>query len=118
MTRLGFAIVIVSATLAVGAGATATPSGLFGVVTAGPTTPVCVAGRPCTKPAAGVVLTFSRAGAPVVRATTHSDGSYRLRLAPGLYAVRASVGRLGPATVRVRTGAARRVDFSIDTGIR
>jgi hypothetical protein len=113
-------IAVVSAALAAGsaAQATATPSGLFGVVTAGPTTPVCIAGRPCTKPASGVVLTFSLAGTAGARATARPDGSYRVRLAPGLYAARASYGRLEPATVRVRAGAMRRVDFSIDTGIR
>jgi hypothetical protein len=79
---------------------------------------VCIAGRPCSKPAAGVVLTFSRAGRAAARATARANGSYRARLAPGLYAARASYGRLEPATVRVGPGAMRRVDFSIDTGIR
>jgi hypothetical protein len=125
MNRTATAMGVLLAGLAVASGAEgATGTGLFGLVTRGPTAPVCVAGRPCSKPAAGTVLVFSRGGS-AVHATARADGTYRVRLAPGVYAVRAASGGLAtgsgglePASVRVRPGSARRVDFSIDTGIR
>jgi hypothetical protein len=110
---LAAALVAVSA-----AGTTNVQSGLFGIVTRGPITPICVADEPCTAPAAGVVLVFTRGGADVAHATTRSNGTYRANLAPAVYAVRASGRRLEPMSVRVRPGTMRRVDFSIDTGIR
>jgi hypothetical protein len=120
MSRAASVIAVLCASLAAASGASATTSGsgLFGVVTRGPTAPVCVAGRPCSAPAAGAVIVFSRGGSAVARAIARTDGSYRVRLAPGVYAVRATSGQLVPASVRVRAGGARRIDFSIDTGIR
>jgi len=47
-----------------------------------------------------------------------ADGSYRVRLAPGTYVVRSLSGRIEPTTARVSSNRMRRVDFSIDTGIR
>jgi hypothetical protein len=105
------------------AGAATTPSGLRGLVTRGPIMPVCVAGQPCDAPAKNVTLVFSRYGRVVRRATTNDQGRYRVRLTPGLYAVRLQVkqqiGRgLQPERARVAPARFRRVDFSIDTGIR
>ena len=92
-------------------------SGLYGTVMRGPISPTCVAEQPCDAPAAGVVLVFSRGGVVVARVRTHGNGSYRIRLAPGRYAV--TGGRdLQPSAVRVLRGRFRRVEFSIDTGIR
>jgi hypothetical protein len=116
MTRVAV-VAAIFATLPVLGAHGASGSGLFGVVTRGPTTPVCAVEQPCTRPAAGALLVFSRGGS-TVRVTVRADGSYRVRLAPGLYAARTSSGRLEPASVRVRAGTTRRVDFSIDTGIR
>jgi hypothetical protein len=96
----------------------ATSGGLFGVVTRGPVSPVCIAGRPCSEPAPGVVLVFSRGGTDVARVTTRRNGTYRLQLAAGSYAVRSSVRRTTPTSVRVKPATTTRVDFSIDTGIR
>jgi hypothetical protein len=98
-----------------------TGSGLYGVVMRGPIAPVCVAEQPCSKPAAGVKLFFTRKGT-VTSVVTSSLGRYRIALAPGTYAVRAGtttgIGRgLEPRTVAVRTGWKRQA-FSIDTGIR
>jgi hypothetical protein len=97
-------------------------SGLHGVVTRGPTTPVCQVGTPCSEPAVGAVLVFSRAGVVTARARAGAGGRYAVRLLPGLYTVRISppqrIGGLAPRQVRVRTGASGRVDFAIDTGIR
>jgi protocatechuate 3,4-dioxygenase beta subunit len=74
------------------------------------------------RPAAGVVLTFSRAGRVRARATTGAEGTYRVTLAPGAYGVRVThpsdVRRLNPATVRVVGGQSLRVTFYMDTGIR
>ena len=52
---------------------------------------------------------------------TRKDGSYRIRLAPGVYAVRralATVRPVEPDTARAPVGRFARVDFKIDTGIR
>jgi hypothetical protein len=93
---------------------------LHGVVMRGPTKPVCEMTTPCSEPAAHVKLVFHRPGVDVV-ATTDAHGRYFVRLRRGTYTVRiAPVPRIGrgiePATVVVR--AARRADFTIDTGIR
>jgi hypothetical protein len=90
---------------------------LYGAVTIGPTTPVCQAGVPCEKPGAQVKLTFTRAG-HTFAATTDGAGKYRLKLAPGIYAVRASAGMsMRPHNINVRAPSTH-LDFSIDTGIR
>ena len=120
MARIAAALAALSAGFGLAAaseGATAN-SGLFGVVTRSPVTPTCIAEQPCSKPVSGAVLVFSRDGADVARVTTRRRGVYRVQLAAGVYAVRCSIRRLAPTSVRVRPGTMRRVDFSIDTGIR
>jgi hypothetical protein len=120
------AVVVVSALallFAAGANATARPSGLYGVVTRGPITPVCVAELPCSAPAPNVTLLFSRNDHVVGRVVTDAFGRYRLRLPSGLYIVRRPAAalidrRLDPSRVRVYRGKFGRIDFSIDTGIR
>lgn len=96
-------------------------SGLTGVVMRGPITPVCREGVPCEAPAK-VTLVFSRPGHQAARVHTRADGSYRVRLAPGRYAVqtteRAFERRVEPARVTVLRGRFARADFRIDTGIR
>ena len=103
--------------------ATAVRSGLYGVATRGPISPVCVVELPCDEPASHVTFAFSRNGDVVGRAVTDVDGRYRVHLPAGLYTVRrVSVTgidrRLDPNEVRVRPRRFVRVDFSIDTGIR
>jgi hypothetical protein len=95
-------------------------SGLHGTVSRGPVTPVCVAEQPCSEPVAGATLQFrSSSGRLVGHTVTRSDGSYRIALPPGLYAVKAASGRsLDPHTARVKPLRFRHVDFFIDTGIR
>jgi hypothetical protein len=97
-------------------------SGLHGVVTRGPTTPVCQVGKPCTEPAVGAVLVFAHDGKVAARVRTGTGGRYTVSLQPGLYAVRVSppqrIGGLKPSQVRVRSGSSGLVDFQIDTGIR
>ena len=116
-------VALAAVVVASSAGAATTPAGLRGLVARGPIAPVCVAGQPCSAPAKNVVLVFSRNGRVVRRVTTNEKGRYRVALAPGLYAVRLktrqSIGRgLEPAHARVVANRFRRVDFSIDTGIR
>jgi hypothetical protein len=108
---------------AAGAGTARVSSGLKGIVTRGPITPVCVVEQPCSEPARNVTLLFSRNARVVGRAVTDGEGRYRVRLPAGLYSVRRAIAatidrRLEPDQARVRAGRFTRVDFSIDTGIR
>jgi Protein of unknown function (DUF1416) len=113
------AVVIAWVALVAAAGAHATTTtGLHGIVMRGPISPVCVAEQPCSEPAVGAVLLFSREGTVVARVKVGSEGRYRVFLRPGVYAVRALHQRLDPTSARVHTGRPTRTDFSIDTGIR
>jgi hypothetical protein len=106
------------------AAASASPSGLYGTVRAGPTQPVCVADEPCDK-AVRVKLVFSRlaTGEEAARTRSTAAGRFRLRLPAGYYKVR-TVERIGidrniePRRVRVRADRFSRIVFRIDTGIR
>ncbi len=98
-------------------------SGLHGTVTRGPTTPVCRVGVPCSAPAVGAVLVFSRTGHTPARVRAGAGGLYSIRLAPGYYTVTiGQMPRIGfgirPNQVHVTRGSFARLDFSIDTGIR
>jgi hypothetical protein len=111
------ALLLPGLTLPVVAGATL-PSGLHGHVRIGPTTPVCRVDIPCSKPAAGVTISFTR-NARVTRVKTGLKGGYSVRLAPGRYRVRSNVGlSIRPAEARVVEGKVLSLNFSIDTGIR
>lgn len=100
------------------------PSGLWGVVRRGPTTPVCISGRPCSAPAPNLTLLFSRGGVIAARATTNGQGAYRVRLRPATYTVAVKeavrpIGRgLKPGTAHVIASHYSRQDFMLDTGIR
>jgi Carboxypeptidase regulatory-like domain len=95
---------------------------LHGTVLAAPAAPVCMPRVPCLRPAAGVVLAFSRGGVVQARATTAADGSYRVRLVPGTYGVRVTrpsgVRRVNPATITLSADQVKRVTFYLGTGIR
>jgi hypothetical protein len=89
----------------------------------GPITPVCKIGVPCERPVAGLVLEFKRAGRVVARVKTTAQGSYRVRLRAGTYAVTTTPPRrigtgLTPKSVRVRKARMARRDFHLDTGLR
>ncbi len=103
-------------------GSTSSTSGLHGVVRRGPITPICVAGQRCDAPARHFTLLFSRNGRVAGRTTTNARGRYRIRLAPGRYAVRIGRGgrfkRPDPDVARVKAGVLIRVAFHLDTGIR
>jgi hypothetical protein len=121
----GFVTVLAVLVTAGSSGAATSSSGLRGLVTRGPIAPVCAVEQPCSEPAKDVTLVFSRNGRVVRRTRTNDQGRYRVALAPGLYAVRLPTGQrltigrgLEPTRARVVSGRFRRVDFSIDTGIR
>ena len=88
----------------------------------GPVTPVCMAEVPCSRPAAGIVLAFSRKGRARAHVTTAKDGTYRVMLFAGTYGVRvthpSNTRPIKPASVTVDAGRIKRVNFYIDTGIR
>lgn len=112
------ALVLTAAALAASA-----HSGLYGTVTRGPTKPVCEVGTPCTAPAVGARLVFSRGGVAAATVVTGKGGRYRIGLRPGSYTVRAgaklTIGRgLEPHAVVVPRGRFLRANFTIDTGIR
>lgn len=111
--------------LALGGGAAiggTNATGLQGYVKRGPTRPVCRIGVPCTEPARGVKLIFSRSGTTVATTTTNKKGWYRLTLRSGRYTVRTN--KRGheavpqPRAVTVPTSTVRRRDFMLDTGLR
>jgi hypothetical protein len=120
MCRLGLLIAIALLVPAAATDAAGTATGLHGTVSSG--RPVCIEGRSCTQPAAGVVLVFRRDRETVVRATTQANGTYRLQLRRGLYRVFVEGGRpiarITPSTVRVVPGRVRRIDFALDRGLQ
>jgi len=123
MTRL--VALAAFATLALGlgsAGGSTSATGLRGYVKRGPTMPVCRVGVPCTEPARGVNLIFSRSGKVAATTVTNKKGVYRVTLRAGRYTVRTN--KRGPEwtpqprTASVQTSTVRRRDFLLDTGIR
>jgi hypothetical protein len=77
-----------------------------------------VQGQPCSAPARGLRLTFSKGGSVIARVKTGDDGSYRVELPAGRYFVVGGAQPLRPQHVRVPDGRFRHVDFAIDTKIR
>lgn len=94
-------------------------TGLRGLVTRGPVTPVCLEGVPCSAPAKHVRVTFVRAGV-AKSVVTGSNGRYSVVLAAGKYAVRFPSSQFGfrPRSVLVVSGRMSTRNFSLDTGIR
>jgi carboxypeptidase family protein len=99
------------------------PSGLSGVVLAGPACPgPARIESPCPdRPAPGVALVFIRDGAQAAGTTTFADGRFRIDLPPGTYTIRGAGN--GFPIVRelvVTVPPDRHVDVTVhaDTGIR
>jgi hypothetical protein len=89
---------------------------LFGTVARGPGGACPSTEQPCSIPASGITLSFSREGSPAVSATTNATGHYRVRLPAGRYSVEGTQP-LKPRHVEVPAGGSRRIDFSVDTKI-
>ncbi len=109
-------------TLAVDAVASSPPN-VRGALMRGPVAPVCIEGKPCDAPAAGVVLVFESDGSEVKRVTTGVAGRFALRLRPGAYLVRTlakpSLGStLRPVRFRVPRRGVAVLRLHIDSGIR
>ena len=117
--RLVLLVALGALAFASSAYAAGTATGLRGTVVAD--RPVCIEGRPCSRPATGVVLVFRRNGV-TARATTGANGTYRVSLRRGLYAVSVAGGppiaRVTPSAVRVLPGRVARVDFELDRGLQ
>ena len=94
-------------------------SGLTGVVSRGPTTPVCRVDVPCSKPYANALVVFTSA-VVTRRVRTDEKGGYRVGLTPGRYGVRVAGAQFGwkPLFAVVPRGRYARVDIFVDTGIR
>jgi hypothetical protein len=94
-------------------------NGLYGVVTRGPTTPVCQVGVPCSAPYGHSTLVFSRTGI-TQRVTTDAKGKYRIGLAPGRWSLRVKDAHFGwrPTAVWVPKGRYAKLNVFVDTGIR
>ena len=121
MQSMRFAVSLIGVMCLLGGAAqgSTVKSGLYGKVTRGPITPVCIAEQPCSAPVPGAMIVFSRAGHEVAHTRTAANGAYRLTLTPGLYNVRVLQARpVDPGSARVQQGHYRHIDFSIDTGIR
>jgi hypothetical protein len=112
------ALICVAVFLFAGSSGAAT-SGLRGLVTKGPTQPVCVAETPCSAPAKHVLVMFSR-GSAHRSVTTDVHGRYRIALAPGTWTITVAGARFGyrPRSAVVPAGAVAVRNITIDTGIR
>jgi hypothetical protein len=95
-------------------------SGLYGLVTHGPTKPVCMVDEPCTAPYPHATLVFSRSGMTARRVTSDAKGNYRIALPPGRWALRVQGSRFAwkPTSVLVPRTRFGHVNVSADTGIR
>jgi hypothetical protein len=92
---------------------------VHGTVSLGPTSPVCRAGTPCTKPAAHALLEFTQRNR-IRTAWTDAKGRYTVRLEPGTWTVRSNAGvRVTPMRFIVRRGVSTQLrNLLVDTGIR
>lgn len=121
---IGASLAVLGAAVACGAAtgnAQKPETGLHGLVTRGPLSPVCGVELPCEGPAPDLRLVFSRNGEVAGATTTRADGTYRIRLRPGTYTVRVGQPRrtaTQPRTATVPRKGFRRVNFFVDTGIR
>jgi hypothetical protein len=95
-------------------------SGLYGVVTRGPTKPVCTVDMPCTAPYAHATLVFTRSGLTARKAVTDAQGKYRIALPPGRWSLSVQSSHFGwsPRAVTVPSGRYARANVDVDTGIR
>jgi hypothetical protein len=100
-------------------------SGIQGTITRGPICPVQMFNDPSCddQPYAGTVVVSSEIGLEVTRFTAKDDGTFRVRLSPGVYTLTPLPGPNGfphasPQEVTVPADTFVVVDISYDTGIR
>jgi hypothetical protein len=95
-------------------------SGLYGVVTRGPTKPVCAVSMPCSAPYAKATLVFTRSGMTTRKVITDANGKYRIALPPGRWSLRVQGAQFGwtPRTTTVLRGRYAHMNVDVDTGIR
>lgn len=98
-------------------------SGIYGVVTLGPTCPVERPGQTCTAPFAGIIEFVRQTGdsAEITRVTTQADGSFRVNLAPGDYVAERTdtkMFNLAKTKIHVTENQFSQVNVDFDTGIR
>jgi hypothetical protein len=98
-------------------------TGVYGLVTAGPTCPVEQVGNPCPpRPVAAEVDVQDMDGRTIGTTRTDSAGRYSLSVKPGSYALVIVTGTTFPRCpsepVSIPSGAPLRVDVNCDTGIR
>ena len=98
-------------------------TGVYGIVTAGPTCPVERVGQPCPpRPVAAEVDVRNAAGNTVASTHTDSAGRYAVSVSPGSYELLVITGTMFPrcpsSSVTVTSGSPVRTDISCDTGIR
>jgi len=87
------------------------------------TSPTCHVGTPCKQPAKQMWLKFWRNGRIVKSVRTNDNGKYRITLAAHRFRVTSlrtltGNGQITPQLVTVRRGRYRRVNFTLDIGIR
>lgn len=93
---------------------------LTGTVTAGPTMPVCIAGKPCTRVVPDRIINAEDVNGNVVAtAVTDKNGVYAMYLAPGTYTL-VSVPAIGlrPSQQVTVISGMNHFDMQLDTGIR
>ena len=100
-------------------------TGIEGVITLGPTTPVCSVGVPCSRPISATIAITDVTGREVLAVTSGADGHFRADLPPGTYTLLPLPMRSGtlyprvvPLTVDVSPGGYTHTDVMYDTGIR
>jgi len=98
-------------------------TGIEGLATFGPISPVQREGEPGSRPYAGVFVVHPRGSdRTVAEIHTAEDGRFRLLLAPGEYTIDLRGGSappsMAPVDVVVRRGEYTRVELPVDSGIR
>jgi hypothetical protein len=98
-------------------------TGVYGLVTAGPTCPVQRVGQSCPpRPVVAEIDVRAPDGETVASTHTDSSGRYAVSVTPGAYTLVARTPTTFPRcpshVITVRAGTPQRIDVSCDTGIR
>jgi hypothetical protein len=105
-----------------GAGASTVASGLRGAVYATSGGACLDSGCAGQRPVAGQALVFSVAGRASVRTVTRPDGTFSVRLAPGMWTIRlggdSSSQAVTPSRAQVERGKYRRVTLLVRGGAK